>query len=39
MSYKALDIYGIVKAQKARSTKLKISQNPGKTGVNPLGIL
>jgi len=39
MSYKALDIYGIIKAQKTRSTKHKISQNPQKTRVNPLGTL
>ena len=42
MSYKAFNIdtiLGIFLPNKIGSTKSKISQNPGKTGVNPLSML
>jgi hypothetical protein len=38
MSYKALNIYGVPIVQKVGSTKGKISQNPEKTGMNPLNM-
>jgi len=39
MRYKTLSIYGVTKIKKVGSTKSKISQNPEKTGMNPLNRL